>query len=413
MSAPVSQIRPHPGQGRAPNRLRVLLIALEYPIWVTARHQSYPSFLGLEEGLRANGVDCHTVTTEWLRWIPDLFRGVQFDQVWLDLFHSPANAGEETLERLADLAPVRLGLIAESLGDDSEDYTRSPAVLHMARKRDQVARWLKYVTHVAVVDEKDVAAVCARGASSAVWWPQAVPRRFVCDNAPPPLTDRAVFCGALGYGSRANWLDYRELDEVLLHQRSPETGTAYPALFDALHATTRALIREGRPGDRGIRAVCATAFHPLRRPVVMRAAVPLYMEALRRLRLPCFAQWLRQMQVGIAVVNLPSYLRAYSGRVTEGMAAGRPMISWDVPDRPQNRSLFEDGRDLLLFSRDDPAQLAAHIRRLQKDPELAMEIASNARRQLLHSHTVERRVAQLLRWIRAGELPEYARPATQ
>ena len=50
------------------------------------------------------------------------------------------------------------------------------------------------------------------------------------------------------------------------------------------------------------------------------------------------------------VVDLPRSVGIYLGRVVEAMASGRPMAAWDVPGRPRNRALFEDGAEILLFS---------------------------------------------------------------
>jgi spore maturation protein CgeB len=70
--------------------------------------------------------------------------------------------------------------------------------------------------------------------------------------------------------------------------------------------------------------------------------------------------------------------------------------------------LFEDGSEILLFDKDDPEQLADHLRRLQAEPALGERIATNARRKLKRIHTVERRATQILDWTTSGILPNYA-----
>jgi glycosyltransferase involved in cell wall biosynthesis len=99
-------------------------------------------------------------------------------------------------------------------------------------------------------------------------------------------------------------------------------------------------------------------------------------------------------------------VRAYPGRVIEGMASGRPVISWEIPNRPKNRALFKEGEEIFIFS--EPYQLAAQIRKIIEDPEFAEKISSNARLNLLRYHTIEKRVGQILAWIETGVEPPYS-----
>ena len=105
------------------------------------------------------------------------------------------------------------------------------------------------------------------------------------------------------------------------------------------------------------------------------------------------------MEEGSAVINLPSFGKIHTARVYEGMAAGRPVITVETQDRPHLASLFKDGRDLLLYPRDNPSVLAGHIKHLLDDPDFGRQIAMNARDKLLRYHTMEFRVAQFLDWI--------------
>jgi glycosyltransferase involved in cell wall biosynthesis len=128
---------------------------------------------------------------------------------------------------------------------------------------------------------------------------------------------------------------------------------------------------------------------------------------LRIIRRQAFAQWISGLQAGCAVVNLPHFVKTYAGRVVEGMAAGRPVISWEIPDRPRNTALFEANREILLFSRDVPTQLAEHIRHIRREPGFAQQLVERARRKLRRFHTLEKRVQHILRWLEAGDEPDY------
>ena len=61
--------------------LRVLCLFLEFNRWHRARSWTYSPQLGLEEGLRANGVRYMTVTTPWLPRVRELCGDQRFDQV--------------------------------------------------------------------------------------------------------------------------------------------------------------------------------------------------------------------------------------------------------------------------------------------------------------------------------------------
>ena len=140
----------------------------------------------------------------------------------------------------------------------------------------------------------------------------------------------------------------------------------------------------------------------------IRLAVPfysVYLNAVRRIRKRSYVRWLRGLQSGVAVVNLPHFVKSYTPRVIEGMAAGRPVLSWEIPNRPRSKAMFEDGQEILLFN--TPDELADHIQRLQSDAVLAQTITENARRRIRQFHTTDKRVRQILDWIESGKEPTY------
>jgi len=358
----------------------VLLIHLEFPTWYQARHWSYASQLGIEEGFHANGVEYLTITTPWLCRAREICAGKYFDQVWLEIVHT--HLDEVFLEWVSGLAPVRIGLMAESLTYDPREYTHWS---DLKERQHKVENRLKYVTHVLAIDEKDANEINTRRLARAMWWPQAVPERFISEQAMIAAKNYAVFSGSV-YGERQSWLEHPDLEGLIVRQAPFDSTTIYPTLFDTLHDKVSRLLNGRLSGQSGI---------------ILRA----YLFSLRRIRRQCFALWLRQLRTGCAVVNLPHFLKAYSGRVIEGMAAGRPVISWDIPDRPQNKALFEDGSEILLYPKNNPGRLADHIRRILSDPELGQRIALNARRKLRRFHTIEKRVQQILNWVETGDEP--------
>jgi GT2 family glycosyltransferase/2-polyprenyl-3-methyl-5-hydroxy-6-metoxy-1,4-benzoquinol methylase/tetratricopeptide (TPR) repeat protein len=374
--------------GRA--KPRVLLIALEFPTWQQARHWSYAAQLGIEEGLRANEVEYLTIpaiwgqacsSPSWRRHVREICAGKRFDQVWVELVHSDLD--ETFLEWLTSLAPLRLGLLPESLEYGPEESTLYP---HLAGRKALVERRLQYMTHALTIDEKDAEDITRCGLAAAMWWPASVPERFIHESAVPVSNRYAVFGGAL-YGERAAWLSQAVLQGLLRRLAPPEDDTPYPKLFDELNLAASVHLQQQLPVDQGLLSA--------------------YLASLRQIRQGVFARWLRALQTGGAVVNLPHYVKSYAGRVVEGMAAGRPVISWEIPDRPRNKALFADGKELLLYPKDDPSILATHIDRLLQDPDFANQIVANARRKLRRFHTVEKRVQQILEWLQTGLAPSY------
>lgn len=364
------------------SKLKVLLLVAEFPFWRHARHLSYSAQLGIEEGLRASGVECLTVPSLWFPKALKLCNKRKFDHVWvvgrLDIFD------QATIESLPRIAPVRVGMVAECFEYDESECRISPT---LKTRSEKLRTRLQYLTHIAACDEKDVEDLNKRRGIPAIWWPQAVPERFISDDVAPPSVDRAVFYGA-SYGLRLDWLRRADVKRVLAHPRSPENGTVYPLLFNSLHLPLHWPFRGAVSGRDRLLAE--------------------YLPRWRHVRERCFESWLKALQRGAAVVNLPHFVRTYAGRVVEGMAAGRPVISWEIPGRARNRALFEAEQEILLYSGDDPGELTSQIDRILSDTALSRRITVNARRKLRRFHTTETRVQQILDWVAEGRVPSYS-----
>jgi GT2 family glycosyltransferase/SAM-dependent methyltransferase/thioredoxin-like negative regulator of GroEL len=370
-------------------RHTALLLQLEFPTWATARPWTYSANFAVQEGLTAAGVDCLTVPViaetpcsspeSWLFHARRFIGTRRFDQVWVWLVHSPLDAA--ALEWIAGLAPVRVGILMESLRYDEEDYTWAP---HLRDRLERVEQQLRYFTHVLAPDERDAEDFTARRAIRALWWPPMVPERFITLPAAPPRERRAVFHGT-PYGPRRSWVAHPSLtDRLLYHKAAP--ATRYHRLFDELQQRAASCLRE--------RAVTDSVMQQ-------------YVRTLQKVRLGEFQEWMAGLPQWPAIVNLPSLAKFYGGRVFEGMAAGRPVISWTIGGRPRNLALFEQEKDILLFPPDDPDALARHIDRLRQDGDFARSLATNAQQKLRCYHTAERRVLDTLHWIETGAQPSY------
>lgn len=372
---------------------RILFIFIEFADWRLARSTSYPTLVGLQHTLRQSGADVFSVPClfrmdnnsrgNWLSRLQEMVGERKYDQVWIEAVHSDYD--EQFLSWVASLAPVRLGMVMESLQYEPYVYDLQP---NLRERKERVLRRLAYMTHTLMVDEVDVSDVNQDGNIKAMWWPQTAPRASIQD-APPAPNPYAVFYG-VPYGKRGGWLRHPALAGLLVQPGpSLEYQTPYPALFDRLQQMTAQALEDGLPASP----------HMLQR----------YMDVLLSLRQNIFGLWLRSLQQGTAVVNLPSMFQGFPSRIYEGMAAGRPIISCSVPGRPRTNTLFADEQDILLYDPDSPEHLAHQIRRVQTDKALAARLVRNAGEKMRALHTTEFRVAQILRWMEDGVEPDFSR----
>ncbi|MDB6020166.1 MAG: hypothetical protein JWQ04_23 [Pedosphaera sp.] len=381
-----SPLQSSPGQG-----LKVLFIPLEFLRWQQARSMTYAAQLGLEEGFRANGVEVVTLPAlwdhpssapaSWLSRAKNLLAGQTFDQIWVTLVHS--HFEDDFLDWLRTLAPVRIGFIVESL-----EYTPEECAAHppFKARRAYVEHQMRAMTHVLTLDEHDADWINAEGVAQALWWPGAVPARVIAPRAGGNAKVPAVFHGAV-YGERASWMQREDLRNLLVRPPAPEDATPLPQKFDKFQQTSTELLLSPAP--------------------VTSQNLEAYLAAWRPLRREIFDCWMAGLPQACAQVNLPSHLKAFSSRVIEAMAAGCPLISWDIPGRPRNRALFIEGEEILYFRRDRPAELAAHIRHLQQEPEWARQLAVRAKAKIAAFHTIEKRIRQVLDWVANDIQPDY------
>ncbi|GMV50143.1 MAG: glycosyltransferase [Nitrospira sp.] len=380
---------------------RALLILLDFQTWATARPWTYSASFAVQEGLVANGVECVTVPAiaeqgcatpaSWVYHAREALKGQRFDHVWLWLIHTPLD--QATLEWVGELAPVRIGILMESLRYDEQDYQWAPK---LRARFPELQRQLPYLTHVLTPDERDAAELGALGGPGVLWWPQMVLERFITLPPAAPIRAQAVFHGT-PYGRRQAWVGHPAL-RSRLHCASPaDPPSPNQRRFDELQQSAARFLASGE--------------------AVTAAAVEEYAQALRTIRLAEFHDWMGHLVEWPAIVNLPSLAKFYGGRVFEGVAAGRPVISWNMPSHPKNMALLEPGRECLLFDADRPDDLAAQIDRVLRDPSYAQSLARQAQDRVRRCHTAERRVREALEWVSQGVMPTYgitepSKPAT-
>jgi radical SAM superfamily enzyme YgiQ (UPF0313 family) len=370
---------------------RILFIQHEIYKWQQAKMWSYNLHLAYEAGFRANGIEFFTLATPWVPRGRELLNGMTFDQVWInDIAHSskPGGLGGYKLtaadwEWIAGLAPVRLGFITESVEYSEEEHAANAMLGDTKRALETT---LNHVTHVAAVDEHDFPLLRSMRDLPVFWLVPPMPLSLINSAVTLPPKAKATFIGT-PYGERAAWLELPVLRDWLEKQTSPDNFTSFPGIFDWLHA--------------GVPAQLQDAEFPV------AEFYQRYIEALRTIHYRTFCLYLDGLRAGSAVVHLPSYCKVYNSRVYEGMAAGRPVITSKVTDRPRLDTLFRDGQDILLYDADDPGMIVRHIQHIVEEPEFGLRVAAKAREKMLRFHTMENRVAELLTWIETAEEPRY------
>lgn len=370
--------------------LNILIIHLEFSCWKVAKSWSYETQFAFNAAFERLGIELCTFVN-----IPDglmlqkkslrnlvsqVVGGRKFDQIWLEAVHSEYD--QEFLEYLARLAPVRLAMIGESLTYAEEDYHYVPA---LRTRYAEVKKRLKYFTHALCVDEEDVRRLKRECGLQAFWWVPGLPEWSIARSISSPSYEQACFSGPV-YGKRADLLKHPELTQYMLHLPSLEKSTLFPALFNWIQRLHMALMMAS--------------------PSLSARYNAKYIYALQNIRVRLFKYWIEGLSRGIAVVQLPHFVKAFPGRVYEGMAAGRPVITMTLKDRPQAMSLFEPGKEI-LFYQNGPEELIDLIKKLQADKTYARSIAENATRKMRSLHTIELRMQQIARWLDTGDLPNY------
>jgi GT2 family glycosyltransferase/2-polyprenyl-3-methyl-5-hydroxy-6-metoxy-1,4-benzoquinol methylase/tetratricopeptide (TPR) repeat protein len=372
--------------------MKILLLQLEFSRWKTAKPWSYTMNFGIAEALRKQGHTTFTIpilpdqqnvefSMSWLGRAQEICNGMKFDQVWVWLLHYPYN--QETLEWIRRIAPVRIGILVESLQYDEEECSQAPI---FKTRVDKIKEQAHYLTHVLTSDENDRGPIFSWGCGGVLWWPCGVPEGSIVPFQRVSEHPRAVFHGTL-YGKRKTYFSQRRLHGLLMSPTPDMSHNEFQQLFDDIQVKMETTLT-----SRQLLNV-----QDLQRFVLM----------LDQVRQGEFRKWMEHLGLWAVIVNLPSYAKFYGGRVFEGLAAGRPVISWEIPGHPKNNALFQDGEEILLFPKYDVEALANHIERLLSDWKYSRQLVLNAQRQLREFHTVEKRVKDVLQWVTSGTIPSY------
>jgi spore maturation protein CgeB len=92
------------------------------------------------------------------------------------------------------------------------------------------------------------------------------------------------------------------------------------------------------------------------------------------------------------MLNLPHRTQVASGRIIEGMAAGKPVLSPFLHNEMDNR--FIDRKKILYY--ENETDLIELIKELQNNLDFGNYIAEEARRNVLENYTTEVLVKRIL-----------------
>jgi FkbM family methyltransferase len=365
---------------------RVLFLPLEFQTWDNARYWSYPACFGLEDGFDSCEIDYMTVPLffetpytskeSFLLKLRTYIEQFDFDMVLFTANHT--NVDDEFYKWIKSVAPVICGFLTESITITDEEWKTVPK--EAQERKARVDKALENCTHMVVVDEKDLIHLAEKGIPSFLWR-GSIPEKFILTDDIEASFPNAIFYGAV-YGKRQSLLESKELKKLITRPKiSLEYGSEYPKLFDE---TNQALLRDLNESE------------VLPDP---ESIIADYHETIKLIRQRNFELWLRSLQQGSSIVNLPQNAGFYSSRVYEGIAAGRPVIASRIDDRPLNENIFEEGKEILHFSPDNQKELADHIKSISKNPEYAKELVINAQNKLRKFHTTELRMNEFIQWL--------------
>ena len=153
--------------------MRILLVQQEWPRDFRRSTQwSYISSLGYLEALEACGARTTLLTTPWLIHARRLIAAGEFEQVWvIDLAH--LDATDEFFGWLETVAPVRVGLLGESLQHTEQEIRDTPS---LAGREKRVRSRSRSFTHLLLADEADARSFTRTGKPT-LWSPGGMLRR--------------------------------------------------------------------------------------------------------------------------------------------------------------------------------------------------------------------------------------------
>lgn len=315
----------------------------------------------------------HDSDMSWVKYLPKLLEGQEFDQVWVWLVHN--RFSKSFWDWLRSISPKIIALVMESMS-----YTAPDQALHsdFAKRKANCLEQLENATQVLFVDEVDVAETNLKTPGKAFWWRSCIPERFIVDDVNLSSNSTTAFYGSI-YSKREIWLRENALIGKFATPPAPEIAEGLDKRFDQLNYNLFARLQTKDMATHSLLAQHTNAWRALREQIYS-----------------CYIQDLKHWRANL---NLPSFGSAYTGRVYESMACGIPVISWEIPNRDKTKALFEDGNEILLYRPEQPETLIRHIQYLAQDIEFAQKLATQALIKVKKQFSANVFVKEILDWI--------------
>ena len=347
--------------------MNILYIPLEFPDFQSAKKLPYPVGIGLAEGFK--DIDFTVVPSFynselWGKYLHQIVMGQEFDQIWFEVLHSKMSV--ETLEFIASLAPVRVGLMLESLTILPEDYAIDPD--GTKNREDNLKMKLPYLTHVVVADQRDLVYFKI----PATFEVPSVPENIIDPNLNKKAmdSDKIIF-----HGENNRWTNLLGDRALVNPQAGLERIGQVPLQYENM---TRATF-DNMKGKEAIPIGYYKKFYD-NWINIRKAMYSIQMNMLWGIE-------------GYGFLNPPNRNNMVPSSVIEAMAAGKVVFS----SRMYNGAdfLFTNGKDILLYESFE--HLLDLINLLSEDDK--KDIARNAVNTVLESHTTEKQVERILKFV--------------
>ncbi|WP_267423514.1 hypothetical protein [Methylobacterium sp. GC_Met_2] len=369
-------------------RPRILAILLEFETWAMGSKWAYASSYALLDGLRAENCDLTVIPSLYVPQSPEynpwvdardtIIGNKTFDQVWVWVTHSHYKPGFN--EWLKSIAPVRVGVLMESLTYSAEEIAEIPA---LADRKARVFRELAEFTHVISGDHADVAMIESELGLPTKYYMPMLPERLFLD-APPPEGSKALFLGTI-YGKRASFLNSCGPAPELALAEPPERQTDLPQRFDDISRQYKdRMEKSGACAEQTVE----------------------YVTEIWSLRLEVQKLMIAMYRQGYAGVALPAFYKGVTGRIIDIIAASTPALlpkADPVHERLAGDPLDEE--NVFYYDPDTAGDLNRQALRIRNDREAAAQKVRNASTALRTFISAEVQIRSILLWVQSGTRP--------
>ncbi len=346
----------------------ILFINYELLLWKRAKQWGYTGTYGIVEALSDLDYSCLMINKHWINRLPSIIRQDNFKQIWVEVVHNKIT--DDLGRYLMQKSGIRVALIFESLFYSDEDLKITP---ELADRHKIVLDRLKYFTHVIVVDEMDVKLINDKMGIPAFWWRQAINLKYISSLMDLKKQKKSIFSGTL-YGNRNGFLEFNHKKSI---DRNPKGSRLFEFFFNL----------------NQVFAWFASNYFYFNPTIFFNVN----MFIVKKLRNFEFRSYLKNLSKYQILINLPSLVKSYPGRVIEGMAAGCLVMTQKIVDRVMTNNIFLNEKEIVLYDTisDFQNKYLAYI----DDVDKCSKIQAAAYEEISKKHTLEVRISEFMHWL--------------